>query len=469
MKRRDFTLCAGSTLAAATLHTARAEPAPDHTLLTTSLTPLGAERAGNADGSIPAWTGGLTAPPLPASHPVDVPLFTAEQPLHVIDATNMAGHQPFLSPGTQAMLQSTDLRLKIYPTHRTAAAPQYVYDNTAINLGFATLDPRGGQFGFNRAYGGVPFPIIDTANPLNGGAQLIWNHLTAWNGFSRFSKFLPSFTVTQAGLTLSAAAEVHSLHPYYDPNGSLITYNGYFSKSHSYYGSGMTAGSNMAADASSQSLIWHSNNLTLWQDLTWVLNSSQMASLRKVPVGEGYATLNPAASSIAGLDEQGCFYGTPSQYDWHYIGKQEMLVPYNCNAMNFSAAQDLLQPHAPNPDIVRWEKHRVWIVEASLRPGGTNALARRRLYIDEDTWQALLSEASDASGAMIKYHTLYNRCIPSLPGTCPQGWAVHDLRNGTYVYSGRVNYASYRSGEFLGPQDMRLFYPQTQAASCGTF
>lgn len=460
MKRRDFTLCAGSTLAAATLHPACAEPAPDHTLLTTSLTPLGATRAGNADGSIPAWTGGLTAPALPAAHPVDIKLFTDEQPLHIIDAASMAGHQPLLSPGTQAMLQTTGLRLKIYPTHRTAAAPQYVYDNTAQNLGFATLDPRGGQFGFNGAYGGVPFPIIDTANPLNGGAQLIWNHLTAWNGYLRFSKFTPSFVVTSAGLTLAAASSAHSLHPYYDPNGSLITYMGYYSKSRAYYGSGTA----MPADGFSQSLIWHSGNVTLWADIEWMLEPGT-GRARKAP-NLAYGTPNPDTDGNAGFDETSCFYGNPSQYDWRYIGKQEMYVPYNCNAMHFSTAQDLLQPQAPNPDLVRWEKHRVWIVEASLRPGQINPLARRRLYIDEDTWQALLGEAYDASGTMIKCHALYNRCIPSMPGTVTQGWAAHDLRSGNYVYSGSVNYAHFTAAEYIMTKmpPHAVFDPQEQAA-----
>jgi hypothetical protein len=46
-----LSLLATSVLAAAT---------PDEAAkLGSSLTPLGAEKAGNADGSIPAWTGGL--------------------------------------------------------------------------------------------------------------------------------------------------------------------------------------------------------------------------------------------------------------------------------------------------------------------------------------------------------------------------------------------------------------------------
>ena len=78
MKRRHFGLMATSGLAAAaTLRPALAQAAPDPTLLTTTLTPLGAERAGNADGSIPAWTGGMTEP---STGPVAIEVFQDEQP-----------------------------------------------------------------------------------------------------------------------------------------------------------------------------------------------------------------------------------------------------------------------------------------------------------------------------------------------------------------------------------------------------
>ena len=90
MKRRDFGLLAGTSLAtAATLRTANAQTAADPALLTSTLTPMGAERAGNADGSIPAWTGGLVSPPLPSNQPVAVHLFEDEEPLYTIDSSNM--------------------------------------------------------------------------------------------------------------------------------------------------------------------------------------------------------------------------------------------------------------------------------------------------------------------------------------------------------------------------------------------
>lgn len=179
MKRRNFGVLASSGIAAAAmpLYAVAQSGAPDISLLSTTLTPLGAERAGNVDGSIPPWTGGLVSPPLPSDQPVDVKLFTDEQPLYTVDANNMAQYQSLLTPATKWMMSNWGYSIKVYQTYRTAAAPKYVYDNTALNVTRAQLDPRGGRFGLTGAYGGVPFPIIDTSDPLAGGAQLIWNHL----------------------------------------------------------------------------------------------------------------------------------------------------------------------------------------------------------------------------------------------------------------------------------------------------
>src|ERR1700757_653415 len=156
MKRRDFGLLAGTSLASTTLvRPAQAQSAtPDPSLLDTTLTPLGAERAGNADGSIPAWTGGLVSPPLPPGTDVKVHIFEDEQPLYTIDASNMAQYADLLTPATQYQITKFGMSVPVYQTHRTAAAPQYVYDNAKKNVMNAKLDPNGGGLGFPRRRGG---------------------------------------------------------------------------------------------------------------------------------------------------------------------------------------------------------------------------------------------------------------------------------------------------------------------------
>jgi len=458
MKRRNFGLLAGSCVAvAATRRTASAQTAPpDPGLLTTTLTPLGAERAGNADGSIPAWTGGLTAPPLPPDQRVDVELFTDEQPLYTVDGSNMAQYQDMLTAGTQAMMTKLGFSIKVYPTHRTAAAPQYMYDNTAKNVTRAKLDPAGGRFGFTEAYGGVPFPIIDTSDPSVAGAQLIWNHLTAWGGNSNYSLFNPGSVVIDGSLELVSATASRTIFPYYDPKGTLETFDGYYSKAFYTYKAPSSA-------VGQEQVVWHTTNVNVQPDIVWSLLNGQ-GRVRKAP-DQAYDAPSPAANGIANIDEASCFYGNPSQYDWTYMGKREMLVPYNCNAAALSTLQDVAGPKFPNPDIIRWEKHRVWVVEATLHPGEHNVNARRRFYMDEDTWHALLGEGYDADGNMVKVYTTYERCIPSMPGSIVQGTMTLSLLTDDYTYNGNVRYPPYKTGQFITPQPASDFNPQAMAAN----
>ena len=71
-----------------------------------SRTPLGAEMAGNAAGTIPAWDGGLTKPPAgfqPGGHYSDP--FKADKILFTITAANAEQYRNQLSPGQIALLK----------------------------------------------------------------------------------------------------------------------------------------------------------------------------------------------------------------------------------------------------------------------------------------------------------------------------------------------------------------------------
>ncbi len=457
MKRRDFGLLAGTSLAiSAVLRPAQAQAAPDPNLLSTTLTPLGGERAGNADGSIPAWTGGLTGPALSPSTPMGVQIYTGDQPLYTVDASNMAQYEHLLTEGTKAQIQKFGLTMKVYPTRRTAAAPQYVYDNTAKNVTRAQFDPRGGRFGFTGAVGGPPFPIINTAEPLVGGVQLIWNHLAAWNGSTTLSLFDPGSVVINSEVILVGGTLSRTIYPYYNPEVTPDSFDGYYSKGHYYYQA-------PSADEGQELLVWHSTNVNLNPDIVWELLNGQ-GRVRKAP-NEAYDTPSPTANGIGNIDESSCFYGNPSQYDWTYIDKREMLVPYNCNAISLRPLDEILGPHFLNPDLLRWEKHRVWVVEANLHPGNHNVTAKRRFYIDEDTWWALLGEGYDAQGDLVKAYAVYNDCLPGLPGTVQFGTATFSLLTGDYAFNGNVGDPPHQGGQFVVQQPDAYFEPQEMAAN----
>jgi hypothetical protein len=453
MNRRKFGVLAGTSMAAAGVQSAAAQSAPaDATLLTTTLTPFGAERAGNADGSIPAWTGGSVDP----NSAVDILVFTDEKPILTIDASNMAQYQSLLNPGTMAMMTKSGYSIQVYPTHRTAAAPQYVYDNIARNVTTAKLNPNGGRLGFTGGYGGVPFPIIDTSDPLVGGAQLIWNHLTSWGGFCTSVPFSQTFASSAGQLVLAEGNFNRFRSPYYDPNGSLESFNGYLTQVHLYFKA--PAGFN-----GQEVITWHTANVEANSDITWELLNGQ-GRVRKAP-DEQYDNPNPYSNGISNFDESSAFYGNPSQYDWNYIGKQEMYIPYHCNAVNFAAPEVLFQSKFLSPDIVRWEKHRVWVVEATLHPGIRNVLSKRRFYIDEDTWFIVLGESYDGGGNMVKANNLLLRSVPALPGTIQTCSTVFNLQTGDYVCAGTFNQPPFSGKETFDIIPQSFFDPEQMSAN----
>jgi hypothetical protein len=125
--------------------------------LGTTLTPMGAERAGNADGSIPAWTGGMAAAPQGTGSRPDS--FAAERPLFSITASNLPRYAVRLPEGAKALFAKyKDFRIDVYPTHRTASAPQPVYEATLRNAVSARAAPEGITSGIEGAAGGIPFP-----------------------------------------------------------------------------------------------------------------------------------------------------------------------------------------------------------------------------------------------------------------------------------------------------------------------
>ena len=143
------------------------------------LTPVGAIRAGNQEGTIPAWTGGITGPPegykaggaYPNPYPDDQVLFT-------ITAENLGQYADRLSDGQKAMFERypATWKMQVYPTRRSAAWPKRIYDAVVRNAVTAEL-AEGGN-GVLNASEGIPFPIP------REGVETIWNHLLRYRGES---------------------------------------------------------------------------------------------------------------------------------------------------------------------------------------------------------------------------------------------------------------------------------------------
>lgn len=380
--------------------------------LKAELTPFGAEKAGNKDGSIPAWTGGLTAAAASSGRRADP--FKDEKPLLSITAKNMDAHASRLSDGTKALLKKypDSFRIDVYPTHRTAAAPQWVYDNTLKNATRAKLvnDVVEG------AYGGVPFPLPKS------GAEAIMNHVLRWRG-SSWQWHATQYQLTADGkAVLTTDGSAYQQMPYYFPDGSAEEF---YKKPENWLIRLVNMGPPIRAGES----IVGRNNIDGSKDQAWVYLTGQRR-VRKLP-NPCCDTPTPSTAGVMSFDEIETFTGRIDRFDWKLVGKQEMFVPYNTNKLlQPTSDADVLKEHHLSPDFWRWELHRVWVIEATLRQGQRHQAARSRYYCDEDSWNCVLGDRWDANGQL--WRTLWTNVIvaPDLPGVVATSFGMNDLLSG---------------------------------------
>lgn len=385
--------------------------------LKNELTPFGAERAGNADGGIPAWTGGLTTPFAgddPKGRRGDP--FAGEKPLFSITSKTMAQYADGLTDGTKEMLRKypDTFRVDVYKTHRTASAPQWVYDNTFANATGASLngyEPQG-------AYGGIPFPIPKS------GAEVIWNHQLRWRAPQAESNNTWYQLLADGRAVLVSDATTRERFPYYAKDSSLERF---LKNDDPFYQIAIRNSGPPIREG--QALLAH-EYLDQSRLQTWVYLQGQRR-VRKLPNG-CCDTPTPAAAGIMTFDELYTFVGRLDRFDWKLLGKKEMFVPYNVNRLLQPKTDEevLKSPHL-DPDHMRWEKHRVWVVEATLRAGQRHQAARSRYYCDEDTWICVLGDRWDANGQLWRTLWTLTFVAPDVPGLMAGTFGSNDLLAGT--------------------------------------
>ena len=393
------------------------------------LTPLGAEKAGNADGSIPAWTGGLKSaaeagfPDYKTGQHHPDP-YASDKPLFTITSANMNEYVGKLTEGHKQLLQTyKDYKMLVYPTHRSAAVPQRIYDATKRVATTANLAPGGN--GVTGAIEGIPFPIPKQ------GVEVFWNHVL------RFRADSASRTIGQAPVTAGGSYNLvqfkdEFLFQYSVAGTTEATLNNIIA----YFIQETTQPARLAGEIL---LVHETLDQSKENRKAWIYNPGQ----RRVRRAPNVAFDNPGtnADNLRTSDQFDMYNGSPERYDWKLIGKKEIYVPYNSYKLNSDSVKytDILKKNHINQDLARYELHRVWVVDSTLKPGTSHLYSRRTLYVDEDSWQILAVDCYDSRGKLYRVqegHVINYYELPTLWTTLE---LVMDLSNGRYLALGLQN------------------------------
>ncbi|MBA56035.1 MAG: outer membrane lipoprotein-sorting protein [Pseudomonadales bacterium] len=424
-------------------------------VLGNGLTPYGAEQKGNDAGTIPSWDGGLTADKMPPLQSQLENPFSNEKPLFVITSSNQDQYAAFLSTGQWALLERypDSYRLPVYPTHRTAAAPQWVYDNIARNHKQARLVNEGN--GIEQAAGGIPFPVPldDAGNP--DPLKILWNHLTRWRGIHIKADISEAAVNNKGGYSLVTASQ-EALFVYYDPQKKWDDLDNKLA----YYMAFIRSPARLAGGGV---LIHETIDRIKEPRSAWVYNSGTRR-VRRAPSIE-YDMPVPSAENLITADDVDMFNGAPDRFDWKFIGKQELYIPYNNFQLSNATKDDktLLKKGHINPEFTRYELHRVWVIEGTAKDGIRHLYSKRRFYIDEDSWSIVQADQYDARGQLWRVHLSYLVSYYHVPVTWGALTASYELESGSYFagYLDNANGMAIRFDEdtlssgYFSPQSLR--------------
>lgn len=396
--------------------------------LGTELTPLGGIKAANADGSIPAWDGGITTPPAGYKKGMHHPdPFTGDKIEFTITNANKDKYQQHLTPGQIKLfeLYPDSYKMNVYQTRRTASVPQFVYDATKANATRAELVSQGN--GVKGASIGVPFPI-----PENG-LEVIWNHVLRFRGVDVKTSRSQAAPMASGSYTLVETYEEIRFQ-YSRPEmtlDKLAASNTLF-----YFKQVVTQPARLAGTAL---LVKETMDQEALPRQAWTYNTGQRR-VRKAP-NVAFDTPASVSDGLRTTDDFDMFNGSPVRYNWELVGKKEIYIPYNDYKLHSDELEydQILQPGHINPEFVRWEKHRVWEVKAQLKEGMRHIYKTRVFYIDEDSWQVSLADMYDNRDELYRVAVAHAINYYEVPTHWSTLEVIHDLQSRRYIAMGLDN------------------------------
>jgi hypothetical protein len=308
----------------------------------------------------------------------DPAALAAEKPLFSINQANAGRYRDNLTASHFALIQAypNDFFMKVYPSHRSVRWPDAIERETRANATRCTLKGTDELLGCKV---GIPFPIPKS------GAEVMWNHKLRWRGdaLSRINNQLVvqpdgKYQVTRTRedfafdyANVSGGAEQGSVFRYVSEVLSPSRLAGNFVLIHERFGTGSLGRK------------------------SWALAAGTTRARRESRAA--FDTPYEGSDGLAVFDQIDMFNGSLEQFDWKLVGKKELFIPYNSVQLAAASAQAdrILKPSHLDQDLLRYELHRVWIVDATLKASRYHSMRKRRFYVDEDSWSIVTVDVLD--------------------------------------------------------------------------
>ncbi|MGJ8670232.1 MAG: DUF1329 domain-containing protein [Oceanococcus sp.] len=411
---------------------------------------MGSERAGSASG-IPEYSGKWFKkwPGVTSEKGWEPGPYKDEKPLYTITTANMAEYADTMTPGQQALMKKypDKFKMKVFPSHRDFRFDSWVCDVVKDNAANSEIIDDG--LGVTGIAGAHPFPF-----PKNG-TEAIYNAIVPHRAYTEKTVF-DIADVYSNGTIAWGRARFMTMNPGNNPDRSKVPkftdhINAFF-----YQGFLLPDREKGFVAVGYQPNNFKSDATQSWQYLPGIRR------VRKAPeVGFDYPV---PPSGLRTVDDDYLFNGSPERYTWKLIGKKEMLVPYHNFEFNNPNLKydELIQPGTVNADYLRYELHRVWIIEGNLKDGVRHIYNKRRLYADEDTWLTFWADNYDGRGDLWRAN-LAAFFYSQQSGTYHRGASIyHDLTSGNYEATYMTNESDHW-WDLNTPLKPAMFSPEAAA------
>ena len=383
------------------------------------LTPMGSEKAGNG-GAIPAWTGGIATTPPNGGRTETGRLinpFPDDPVQYTITPANMGEYDDVLAVGYKKLLSMYDTyKMNVYQTRRTCAFPEFVYEANKRNARVAKL--VGGGNGISEGIMGAPFPIV------NSGLEAIWNHTLRYRSFKVTRQFTAAPVTATGDYTLQTVQD-EAILQWSDPSKARAEDLDNISI---YYIANTIAPARAAGNVI---LVHETLNRAIDARKAWQYSPGT----RRVRRAPNIAYDNPGTNSdgLSTSDSFDGYNGAPDRYNWTVLGNSEKVIAYNAYDAEAAPYAEYIEPRHLNQDKVRYELHRVWSIQADLRPDTRHVYSRRVKHLDEDAWQLSLAELYDGRGELWRVQELHTIQRYDTPLCGSGSEVVYDTGNGRYL------------------------------------